>query len=155
MLTALSHSFAVRFSLFSSLWLGMLLNASTGLTQPQLQEISVNTTRFRVEIAQTLEERQRGLMFRTQLPDDQGMLFIQPTPGQSTFWMKNTYIPLDMLYFDDQGQLLEMHTEVPPCKAKPCPVYTSQATRVKYILEINAGLAERLGLKPGDRLSWH
>jgi len=155
MFIALSHPLAMRFSLFSGLLLGLLLNTSTGLTQAQLQEISVDTTRFRVEIAQSLEERQRGLMFRTQLPDDQGMLFVQPTSGQASFWMKNTYIPLDLLYFDDQGQLLELHTDVPPCTATPCTVYKSKANQVKYILEINGGLAERLGLKPGDRLSWH
>ncbi|NJN46478.1 MAG: DUF192 domain-containing protein [Candidatus Competibacteraceae bacterium] len=154
---ALIHHLSKRFSLFSGLFLLLTwwLVTGSGLAQTQLHEISVSTTRFRVEIAQTLEERQQGLMFRTQLPADQGMLFVQPTPGQASFWMKNTYIPLDMLYFDDQGQLLEMHTDVPPCKAKPCPVYKSQATRVKYILEINGGLAERVGLKPGDRLAWH
>ncbi|MEZ5584959.1 MAG: DUF192 domain-containing protein, partial [Candidatus Competibacteraceae bacterium] len=137
MRSVMIQRFSNGFSLFSGLLLIGWLYAAPGLTQAHFQEVSVSTARFRVEIAQTLEERQRGLMFRTQLAADQGMLFVQPTPGQANFWMKNTYIPLDMLYFNDQGQLLEVHTDVPPCKAMPCPVYKSRTAQVKYILEIN------------------
>ncbi|MCP5419266.1 MAG: DUF192 domain-containing protein [Gammaproteobacteria bacterium] len=117
-------------------------------------DIAVGNVRFHAEIAQSLDERQRGLMFRTDLADQAGMLFIQPIPGPATFWMKNTYIPLDLLYFDNERRLLEIHAQAPPCSADPCPVYASQTANIKYILEINAGTAERLGIQPGDRLSW-
>ena len=114
-------------------------------------DIRVDTTRFHVEIAQTLEQRQKGLMFRTQLPADHGMLFIQPQAAPAAFWMKNTYIPLDLLYFDDAGRLQEIHAEVPPCTVSDCPSYVSNGP-IKYILEINAGSAQRFGLKPGAQL---
>jgi len=113
--------------------------------------IRVDNSRFHVEIAETLQERQQGLMFRTSLPPDHGMLFIQPQTAPTSFWMKNTYIPLDLLYFDSDGRLLEIHAETPPCTVPACPSYSSDGP-IKYILELNAGSAQRLGLKPGARL---
>lgn len=115
------------------------------------EKIFVGSVPFTVELARTLEERRQGLMYRTHLPEGHGMLFIQPESAPVAFWMKNTYIPLDLLYFDAKGRLLEIHVNVPPCTALPCPAYPSSAP-VKYILEINGGAAARLGLKPGDRL---
>jgi uncharacterized membrane protein (UPF0127 family) len=117
----------------------------------QETSIAVGTAHFQVEVARTLEERQRGLMFRTYLPENHGMLFIQPEVAPATFWMKNTYIPLDILYFDADGRLLETHADVPPCTTPKCPIYSSTEP-VKYILELNAGTASRLGFKPGDPL---
>ena len=114
-------------------------------------DIQVDTTRFHVEIAQTHQERQQGLMFRTQLPADHGMLFIQPQAAPTAFWMKNTYIPLDLLYFDNAGRLQEIHAKVPPCTVPDCPSYVSNGP-IKYILEMNAGSAQRFGLKPGAQL---
>lgn len=114
-------------------------------------DIRVDNTRFHVEIVQTLQERQQGLMFRTQLPVDHGMLFIQPQAAPAAFWMKNTYFPLDLLYFDSTGRLQEIHAEVPPCTVPDCPSYISNGP-IKYILEINAGGAQRFGLKPGAQL---
>ncbi len=113
--------------------------------------IRVDAARFQVEIAATEVERERGLMFRTQLPPDHGMLFIQPEAAPTAFWMKNTYIPLDILYFDSAGRLVELHSNVPPCTTPACPVIAS-AVVVKYILEINGGSAHRLGLEPGAQL---
>ena len=114
-------------------------------------DIQVDNSRFHVEIAETPQERQQGLMFRTSLPPDHGMLFIQPQAAPTAFWMKNTYIPLDLLYFDSDGRLLEIHAETPPCTVPTCPTYNSDGP-IKYILELNAGSAQRLGLKPGARL---
>lgn len=114
-------------------------------------DISVGAVPFQVELAQTAAERQRGLMFRSHLAEDHGMLFIQPKAGPVAFWMKNTYIPLDLLYFDGEGQLLQIHADVPPCRSDPCPLYIS-GEAIKYILEINGGSAKRLDLKVGDRL---
>jgi len=113
--------------------------------------IRVNDIPLQVELAETAAERQRGLMWCTHLPDDHGMLFIQPEAAPAAFWMKNTYIPLDILYFDSDGQLIELFTNVPPCTTPECPIYASK-TAVKYILEINAGSAQRLGLQPGAKL---
>jgi len=113
--------------------------------------IWVDHNRFHVEIAETLEERQQGLMFRERMPLDHGMLFIQPQAAPTAFWMKNTLIPLDMLFFDSDGRLLEIRAETPPCTVPVCPTYSSDGP-IKYILELNAGSAQRLGLRPGARL---
>ena len=135
--------------------LSVAIALSTGFSQDSQAageaDIRVDDTRFHIEIAQTIQERQQGLMFRTQLPADHGMLFIQPEAARAAFWMKNTYIPLDLLYFDSTGRLQEIHAAVPPCTVPTCPSYVSNGP-IKYILEINAGSAQRLGLKPGAQL---
>jgi uncharacterized protein len=116
-----------------------------------LQPVAVGPATFQVEMARTAQERARGLMFRRELPRDRGMLFVQP-PGPAAFWMKNTYIPLDLLYFDADGRLLQIVTEAPPCVTPMCPIYPSKTANVRYILEINAGEAARRGIQVGDRL---
>jgi uncharacterized membrane protein (UPF0127 family) len=114
-------------------------------------EIRVGDARFQVELARSLKERQRGLMFRSHLPKGHGMLFIQPEATPAAFWMKNTYLNLDILYFDSAGRLREIFANVPPCVTPRCPLYASKGP-IKYILEINGGSAARLGISPGDRL---
>ena len=79
------------------------------------------------------------------------MLFVQ-SPGPALFWMKNTYIPLDLLYFDAGGTLLQIQADTPPCATPSCPIYPSDIDTVRYILEINAGEAARRGIHVGDRL---
>lgn len=116
-----------------------------------LVPITVGPAAFHVEMAQTLEERQQGLMFRRELPRDRGMLFMQ-SPGPALFWMKNTYIPLDLLYFDAAGALVQIYADTPPCTTPNCPIYPSDTDTVRYILEINAGEAARRGIRVGDRL---
>ncbi len=113
--------------------------------------VQVGQTTFQVELAQTLVEHACGLMFRTQLAPQHGMLFIQPVPESAHFWMKNTFIALDMLFFDAKGQLVKWYRNVPPCTTTPCPTYSVDAP-VKYILEINAGEADHYGLQLGDVL---
>ena len=131
------------------LWLAGL-TVGFALTS-ELAQVTVGSATFQVEMAQTPQQRQRGLMFRQTLPPDQGMLFVQPT-GPAAFWMKNTYIPLDLLYFDPDGWLLQIEAGARPCMTPDCPVYASDTATVRYILEINAGEAARRGIKPGDRL---
>lgn len=115
--------------------------------------VRVGPAAFRVELAQTQEERRRGLMFRRHLPADQGMLFIQP-PARAEFWMKNTLIPLDMLYFDAAGTLLQIVPEAQPCRQQDCPTYPSTSPAVGYILEIKGGEAARQAIAVGDPLAF-
>ncbi|HYN79191.1 MAG TPA: DUF192 domain-containing protein [Lamprocystis sp. (in: g-proteobacteria)] len=124
---------------------------SQGLMAAELATVRVGAVTFKAEVAQTDEELHRGLMFRRQLPADQGMLFIQPA-GPAEFWMKNTLIPLDLLYFDANGTLIEIVARAEPCKQRNCPTYPSQSASVRYILEINGGEAARRALKIGDPL---
>ena len=112
----------------------------------------VGGRRFSIEVADTEDLRERVLMFRRELAPDQGMLFIHDDASPIAYWMKNTYIALDILYFDERKKLVSAQLNVPPCgEQEQCPVYPS-AGPAKYVLEINAGLAEQLKLKPGDTL---
>ena len=110
---------------------------------------------FKVEIASTIEERMQGLMHRTHLPRNRGMLFIYPQPSSSAMWMKNMEIPLDILFFDETATLIHTAKNVPPCTAadtSQCPVYSS-GNPFQYVLEINAGLADELQIENGSQMT--
>lgn len=108
--------------------------------------------RYRVEVADDDAERARGLMFRDELPAGRGMLFIHEREEPQAYWMKNTRIPLDILYFDASLRLVAQQRGVPPCSAGDrCPPYPSRAPAL-YVLELNAGEARRLGLEDGAEL---
>lgn len=108
--------------------------------------------RYVVEVADDAEERARGLMFRDAMDEDHGMLFIHEREEPRAYWMKNTRIALDILYFDDELTLVSQRRDVPPCSlGDQCPPYASDAP-ARYVLELNAGQAARLGLQNGTRL---
>ncbi|MFH1721825.1 MAG: DUF192 domain-containing protein [Candidatus Altiarchaeota archaeon] len=104
-----------------------------------------------VEIADEPAETSRGLMFRQKLGADEGMLFIFPSEVVQKFWMKNTLIPLDMLWITENGKIIFIEHDVPPCKSDPCPTYGPDEP-AKYVLEVNAGYIKEHGLKVGDTL---
>jgi len=113
-------------------------------------QVELGGERFQVELATEPGEQARGLMFRDELPEGHGMLFVYGREAWRSFWMKNMRIPLDILFFDGQRRLINWHT-ADPCTADPCPGYPSDAP-ARYVLELNAGRATELGLEPGDRL---
>jgi uncharacterized protein len=116
--------------------------------------VEIRGHHFQIEIAADDAARQRGLMFRDSLAEDHGMLFLFEQPGMLTFWMKNTHIPLDILYFDQNYKLVSVQQRVPPCRSagNDCPTYPS-AGPAQYVLELNAGMTEKLGITPGDKLT--
>ena len=114
--------------------------------------VEVGATRYVVEVADDDAERARGLMFRDRLEDSRGMLFIHEREEPLAYWMKNTRIPLDILYFDRERRLVAQQRDVPPCPDRSaCPAYPSRAPAL-YVLELNAGHAARLGLEDGAEL---
>ena len=104
-----------------------------------------------VEVAADDATRAQGLMYRDQLAADRGMIFLFAQSGDYPFWMKNTLIPLDMIWIDDAKKIVHVASNVPPCKADPCPSYPPNANS-KYVLEVAAGVAAKHGLKNGDAL---
>lgn len=119
-------------------------------------EVSTNSVqlhgqRFSVELATDDASRERGLMMRTQLAADHSMLFVFADTDQRSFWMKNTLIPLDILFFDADRKLVSMQLNALPCKADPCATYPSEKP-ARYVLELAAGTAGRLGVRAGDEL---
>lgn len=125
-----------------------LASLSACATEPAVE---LGGKRFTVEIADTGSKQTQGLMFRDSLPADHGMLFVFEREAPRSFWMKNTRIPLDILYFDSDLELVSMQQSVPPCRSARCPSYPSQGP-ARYVLELKAGTARKLGIRPGDRL---
>jgi len=113
--------------------------------------VELKGQRFGVEIADNDATRERGLMFRESMPADHGMLFLFDDLSVRTFWMKNCRMPLDILYFDQNYKLVSAQQRVPPCRSDPCVVYPSEGP-AQYVLELNSGMADKLGVKPGDAL---
>ena len=109
---------------------------------------------FTIEIAEDEASREHGLMDRTKMDDDHGMLFIFEDDAPRAFWMKNTKIPLDMIFLDSARKVVSIQHDVPPCVTERCPAYSSGAP-ARYVLELNAGQAARLGLTSGDELIVH
>lgn len=113
------------------------------------EEILVN-----VEIVDTPQERSRGLMFREHLDQDSGMFFVFERQDILAFWMKNTLIPLDMLFIDENFEIVEIKKSVPPCFEEPCPNYPTKKP-AKYVLEVNEGFVERNNIKVSDKILYN
>jgi uncharacterized membrane protein (UPF0127 family) len=107
-----------------------------------------STLRFEVEVVDSDEGRARGLMFRESLPRFGGMLFVYPQPGPVAFWMRNTLIPLDMLFFDKTGRLETIHENAVPLDETPIP----GGNDILYVLEVNGGTVASLGIDLGAEL---
>ena len=103
---------------------------------------------FTVEIAQTYRQRANGLMGRTEMPMGQGMLFVYPFAHEPAFWMKNTLIPLDMLFLTTDGQVVFIRENAQPGDLTP----VSGGKGVRYVLELNGGLAKKIGITVGSQL---
>ncbi|NND45800.1 MAG: DUF192 domain-containing protein [Xanthomonadales bacterium] len=116
--------------------------------------VELKGQRFTVEIADDREKQALGLMYRRHLPPDHGMLFIFPREAPRSFWMKNTRIPLDILYFDSALRLVSVAANAQPCRVAQCPGYPSEGP-AQYVLELNAGTASALGVAAGDVLVLH
>ncbi|QPK62981.1 DUF192 domain-containing protein [Methylomonas sp. LL1] len=102
--------------------------------------------RLDVEIVDTQTQRALGLMYRTQLAENQGMLFVYPDEAMRGVWMKNTLLALDVLFLSEDGRIVNMLHNLSPCAQTPCPAYSSE-TKARYMLEVNAGFIERHQLK--------
>jgi uncharacterized membrane protein (UPF0127 family) len=108
---------------------------------------------YTVEVARTPEEQAQGLMFRESLPERSGMIFLFSDKEAHQFWMKNTMIPLDMVWMDERGKVLFISAETPPCKADPCPSYGPNSPAA-MVLEIAGGMAAREKIVVGSALAF-
>ncbi len=104
--------------------------------------------RFTVELADDEAERARGLMFRDSMARSAGMLFVYESPRRAQFWMKNTLIPLDMIFADEQGVVTRVHSNAVPHDTTAI----DGGDGVRFVLEINGGQAMRLGIVPGAEM---
>jgi uncharacterized membrane protein (UPF0127 family) len=128
-----------------TLLLVLLLLAVAGCAR---ESVTINGNVIKVEVADTQQEREQGLMFKEFLPENNGMLFIFDDDGTKGFWMRNTLIPLDMIFIDANLNIADIH-QAEPCASDVCPVYNSKA---KYVLEVNQGYSERHNIRLGDKV---
>lgn len=109
-----------------------------------------------VQIADTEPRRIRGLMFQDQLPYDEGMIFVYKEPGFYSLWMLNMQFPLDMIWFDENGSIVHIEQDIPPCK-KPIEIMACQSVvpsgDALYILEITAGFIDEFKITKDSKLS--
>jgi uncharacterized membrane protein (UPF0127 family) len=112
-----------------------------------LNRISVDGAEFKILVADNDDKRSQGLMNISEMPDWAGMLFVFPSVVEVSFWMKNTLIPLDMIFIDEHGEVLKVHEN-----AEPHDLTSIRSDHpVKYVLEINGGLSASLGIEAGDQ----
>jgi uncharacterized membrane protein (UPF0127 family) len=103
-----------------------------------------------IQLAQTDEQRADGLMYRKTMTDDQGMLFIFPDMEERAFWMKNTYISLDIIYIDDNMEIVSVQKYATPLSEQSLPSYK----KAKYVLEVNGGFCDKYHIAYGDKIAY-
>lgn len=118
-------------------------------TEPLTVQGAGQTHSFTVEVAVTAPERSRGLMFREEMAADHGMLFIFETEGDRYFWMKNTPLPLDIIYINAAGKIVSIAADTTPFSEQTIP----SGAPAKYVLELNAGMSAERGIDVGDTVS--
>lgn len=131
-------------------WVILTIFSSPGCAAESTQnKVCFKEQCVRVEVVQNKEEVARGLQFRNSLGVDEGMLFIFPYPHSYNFWMKDTWIPLDIIWLDSSRRVVHIEKNVPPCQSDPCPIYVPSGEAL-YVLEVNALGADRRGVQVGD-----
>ena len=155
---------------FRTVWVGLVgasLSVMVGCSAPLVQssdampvmrqnlpieaEAKMGGKTIQLEVARTPQQQAIGLMNRKSLADDRGMIFLFNPPRVTQFWMKNTLIPLDMVFLRN-GVVRAIAADVPPCKADPCPTYGSPTEIIDQVIELRGGRAKELNLKVGDRV---
>jgi uncharacterized membrane protein (UPF0127 family) len=141
---------AALFVLVLAMLFGHLLHPASAMRRETLKLLTAQGERsIDVEITETPEEKAQGLMFRSRLADTSGMLFFYDRPQEITMWMRNTYIPLDMVFIRANGIVHRIEARTEPLSE----AIVASRGAVVACLELAGGAAERLGLKPGDRVA--
>lgn len=134
---------------FVVIGLAMFYSQKSAAQKNLVARVCFSSNCFSVQIAKTQTEREKGLMFVQKMEKNSGMLFVFEKEDIYSFWMKNTPIPLDMIWLDKNGKVVFIKENAEPCKNSYCPIISSDK-KAKYVLEINAGLCEKYNIKPGD-----
>ena len=114
-----------------------------------ISKVCFKQTCFTVEVVKTKEQRAKGLSGREYLPKHSGMLFVYPSKGFYSFWMKGMRFPLDILWLNEKREVVTFYSGVPPCLEEKCPVFSS-SKQALYVLEIPSGSIESLNIRSGS-----
>jgi len=146
-----TYFFELRWIAALAALLGMLAQSAPARAAEEMLEIvtASGVHVFTVEVARTDEERAKGLMFRKELPEGRGMLFDFKPDQHVSMWMRNTYIPLDMLFINGDGTIRRIAENTVPLSEKTIP----SGGPVRGVLEVIGGTAKKLGIKPGDKVA--
>jgi uncharacterized protein len=140
-------------AIFAPIWLATCFVMASWVSAAELQSLEIVSQSgvhvFSVELAATDAERERGLMFRKELPDGRGMLFDFETDRNVAMWMKNTLIPLDMIFIRSDGRISNIAENTEPMSTRIIP----SRGAVRAVLEVAGGTAKRLGIVVGDRVA--
>ncbi len=131
-------------------WLVLVFLLLSGCAAHQVR---IGNTSVVAEIADTPQEWAQGLQHRTALGAHEGMLFVFPQPRTATFWMKNTLVPLDMIFIDGEKHIRAIEKSAQPCTQDPCPIYSHE--NISFVLEANAGFTERYSVQVNDSVFIH
>lgn len=113
--------------------------------------VCINNKCFYVDLAVTFAEQEKGLMYKEKLEENKGMFFIYKKEDIYSFWMKNTLIPLDIIWINKDNKVVYVNKNSQPCRQVICPSINPNL-KAKYVLEINAGLVDKYNIKPGDNV---
>lgn len=127
------------------------LSATALADQQEKLQVRLGSETFELEVVDDEASRNQGLMGRQALGANEGMLFDFPAGTRPAIWMRNMLISLDLLFVDEQGTLTQIFPSVPPCRAMPCAIYRADRP-VRFVIEVPAGTAERLGIDVGEQL---
>ena len=155
--TQLRISSFLNSGVFALLLVLLLLSGSGGSSselkkcQLKLYDSSGREIRLNVEVAATESAREKGLMFRSSLPENSGMLFVFEKDKRLSFWMKNTYIPLDIAFINSKGVI----TDILQMRPLDTSVFYNSSTEVRYALEVNQWWFAKHGINPGSKTGFH
>ena len=128
----------------------LIQGCSLSVTQSRKDQVCFQDNCIDVEVVQKMRKLRKGMQFREKLASDSGMLFIFPKSQRHSFWMKDTLIPLDIIWMDQTRKIVHIFHQVLPCKTDPCPMHTPDHPAL-YVLEVNVGFAATWGIQIGDR----
>lgn len=136
-------------------FIGFYINSQlkTPTNQNTITKICHKENCFNIELAETKEKREMGLMYREVLAEDHGMLFLFEREGNYPFWMKNTLLSLDIIWINSNKTVVYIDKAATPCMKDPCTVYNPK-TNAKYVLELNANTTNKIELNVGDKLEF-
>lgn len=137
----------INLSRISALALAVILSSACAAENDAQQPLRIGTHTFHVEVAATPQQRERGLMGRSRLPENGGMLFVFDYSGRHCFWMRNTPLPLSIAFIDDAGRIANLADMQPHTETLHCP-----ASAIRYALEVSQGGFQQRGIVPGARV---
>jgi len=131
----------------------LFLTPAILLGKAKLKKIEIHGSIVQLEVADTVFLRQRGLMYRKEMERLHGMLFIHDKEDNYSYWMKNCFIRLDMIFLNSKNSVVHIFHDVPPCREFFCRSYRTPV-KAKYVIELNAGMAKKLGIRNGNKISF-